>query len=70
MRLLREVYYILLGFLQGLGACWLFLFRILRYTPAALLRWRIIWQQIYSVGAMSLVLIMVSGFFVGMVMGL
>ncbi|MGA9854144.1 MAG: lipid asymmetry maintenance ABC transporter permease subunit MlaE [Gammaproteobacteria bacterium] len=68
--LLRELYYILLGFLQGLGACWLFLFRILRYTPAALLRWRIIWQQIYSVGAMSLVLIMVSGLFVGMVMGL
>lgn len=70
MALLRELYYILLGFLQGLGACWLFLFRILRYMPAALLRWRIIWQQIYSVGAMSLVLIMVSGFFVGMVMGL
>ncbi|MDE2140746.1 MAG: lipid asymmetry maintenance ABC transporter permease subunit MlaE [Gammaproteobacteria bacterium] len=70
MRLLRELYYILLGFLQGLGACWLFLFRILRYTPGALLRWRIVWQQIYTVGAMSLVLIMVSGFFVGMVMGL
>lgn len=70
MGLLSELYYVLLGFLQGLGACWLFLFRILRYTPAALLRWRIIWQQIYSVGAMSLVLIMVSGFFVGMVMGL
>lgn len=70
MRLLRELYYIGLGFLQGLGACWLFLFRILRHTPVALLRWRIIWEQIYSVGAMSLVLIMVSGFFVGMVMGL
>ncbi|MGB9428766.1 MAG: lipid asymmetry maintenance ABC transporter permease subunit MlaE [Gammaproteobacteria bacterium] len=70
MALLRELYYILLDFLQGLGACWLFLFRLLRYTPAALLRWRIIWQQIYSVGAMSLVLIMVSGLFVGMVMGL
>ncbi|MGH8308024.1 MAG: lipid asymmetry maintenance ABC transporter permease subunit MlaE [Gammaproteobacteria bacterium] len=70
MKLLRELYYILLDFLQGLGACWLFLFRLLRCTPAALLRWRIIWQQIYSVGAMSLVLIMVSGLFVGMVMGL
>src|SRR5574337_1238372 len=70
MGLLRELYYIFLGFFQGLGACFLFLFRILRCTPAALLRWRIIWQQIYSVGAMSLVLIMVSGFFVGMVMGL
>lgn len=70
MRLLRELYYIGLGFLQGLGACWLFLFRILWHTPRALLRWRIIWEQIYSVGAMSLVLITVSGFFVGMVMGL
>ncbi|MGH8398189.1 MAG: lipid asymmetry maintenance ABC transporter permease subunit MlaE [Gammaproteobacteria bacterium] len=70
MKLLRELYYILLDFLQGLGACLLFLLRLLRCTPAALLRWRIIWQQIYSVGAMSLVLIMVSGLFVGMVMGL
>ncbi|MDE2345379.1 MAG: ABC transporter permease, partial [Gammaproteobacteria bacterium] len=70
MRLLREMYYILLDFLQSMGACWLFLLRILRCIPGALLRWRIIWQQIYSVGAMSLVLIMMSGLFVGMVLGL
>ncbi len=68
--LLRELYYIMLDFLQSMGACWLFLFRLLGYIPAALLRWRIIWQQIFSVGAMSLVLIMVSGLFVGMVLGL
>jgi phospholipid/cholesterol/gamma-HCH transport system permease protein len=70
MTLLREMYYILLGFLEGFGACWLFLFRILRYTPAAIMRPRLIFQQIYSVGAMSLVLLMVAGLFVGMVLGL
>ena len=68
--LLRESYYICLGFLEGFGACWLFLFRILRYTPAALLRWRLVFQQVYTVGAMSLVLIIVAGLFVGMVLGL
>ena len=59
--LLPEIYYIVLDFLQGMGASFLFLLRLLRYTPKALLRWRIVWLQIYSVGAMSLTLIMVSG---------
>lgn len=70
MSLLREMYYIVLGFLEGFGACWLFLFRILRYTPSALMRPGLVFQQIYSVGAMSLVLIIVAGLFVGMVLGL
>jgi len=68
--LLHEIYYIALDFLQGMGASFLFLLRLLSYTPKALLRWRIVWLQIYSVGAMSLVLIMVSGLFIGMVMAL
>ena len=33
--LLREIYYIVLDFLQGMGASCLFLFRLLRYTPTA-----------------------------------
>ena len=70
MQMLREAYYIVLGFLEMLGASGLFLLRLLRYTPAALLRPRLILQQIFSIGAMSLVLIMVSGLFVGMVLGL
>ncbi len=70
MRLLREAYYIVLGFLEMLGASGLFLLRLLRYTPAALKRPSLIFQQVFNIGAMSLVLIMVSGLFVGMVLGL
>lgn len=70
MRLLREAYYILLGFLEMLGAAGLFLVRLIRYTPYALRRPNLIFQQVFTIGAMSLVLIMVSGLFVGMVLGL
>jgi phospholipid/cholesterol/gamma-HCH transport system permease protein len=70
MRLLREAYYIVLEFLEMLGACVLFLVRLIRLTPQSLLRPRLIFQQIFSVGGMSLVLIMVSGLFIGMVLGL
>ena len=70
MSLLREAWYILLGFLEMLGACGLFLLRLLRYTPYALRRPSLIFQQVFNIGAMSLVLIMVSGLFVGMVLGL
>src|SRR5579872_494460 len=70
MRLLREAYYILLGFLEMMGACGLFLLHLLRYTPHAFRRPGLIFQQVFNIGAMSLVLIMVSGLFVGMVLGL
>ena len=70
MRLLREAWYILLGFLEMLGACGLFLVRLIRCTPDALRRPNLIFQQVFTIGAMSLVLIMVSGLFVGMVLGL
>lgn len=70
MALLREAYYIILGFLQMLGASGLFLFRLATFTPRALTRPGLILQQVFNVGALSLVLIMVSGLFVGMVLGL
>ncbi|MGE5626052.1 MAG: lipid asymmetry maintenance ABC transporter permease subunit MlaE [Bacillota bacterium] len=70
MKLLREAYYIVLGFLEMLGASGLFLLKLLRFTPQALTRPALIFQQVFNVGAMSLVLIMVSGLFVGMVLGL
>jgi phospholipid/cholesterol/gamma-HCH transport system permease protein len=44
--------------------------RLLWITPAGLLRPRLIADQIYNAGALSLAIIMVSGLFVGMVMGL
>ena len=39
-------------------------------TPAGLLRFRLIVEQIYNAGALSLVIIMTCGLFVGMVLGL
>jgi phospholipid/cholesterol/gamma-HCH transport system permease protein len=40
------------------------------YTPASLLRVRPIIEQVYNTGALSLVIIMTCGLFVGMVLGL
>ena len=44
--------------------------RLLPYLPKAILRPRLITEQIYSLGALSLVLIMFGGFFVGTVLAL
>lgn len=56
--------------LRGLGRAVLFLFTILASIPEALLRPRLIFQQIYSVGVLSLIIIVVSGSFIGMVLAL
>lgn len=56
--------------LRGLGRAALFLFTILAGLPEALLRPRLIFQQIYSVGVLSLIIIVVSGSFIGMVLAL
>jgi len=57
-------------FLSGLGRAQFFLLSILRATPAALLRPRLIIQQLYMVGVLSLIIIVLSGSFVGMVLAL
>ena len=56
--------------LRKLGAVTLFLVAILRQCPAALARPRLISQQVHNSGVLSLVIIMMSAFFVGMVIGL
>ena len=69
---------------KSLQACWItfsqfaatfggfqmFSLRLLPYLPKAILRPRLITEQIYSLGALSLVLIMFGGFFVGTVLAL
>lgn len=55
---------------RKLGAATLFLFEMLRCCPYALRRIGLISRQVYGSGVMSLVIIMTSGFFVGMVIGL
>jgi phospholipid/cholesterol/gamma-HCH transport system permease protein len=48
----------------------LFFGQLVAYTPAALWRLRLVVHQIYNAGALSLVIIMTCGLFVGMVLGL
>lgn len=58
------------NFMAGLGRAHFFLLGILSAVPAALLRPRVVVQQLYSVGVLSLIIIVISGSFVGMVLGL
>jgi len=61
---------ILLEGVRRLGGTTLFLLRLLAQSPPALARPRLLWAQIYNAGARSLIIIMLSGLFVGMVLGL
>lgn len=56
--------------LRKLGAAVLFLVDILRQCPGAMARPRLISEQVYKSGVLSLIIIMTSGFFVGMVIGI
>ena len=56
--------------LAQVGACGLFLLAILAAIPKSLRYIRETIRQIWFVGAMSLVIIMTCGLFVGMVLGL
>jgi phospholipid/cholesterol/gamma-HCH transport system permease protein len=56
--------------LQGLGRAQFFLLSIISAIPSALLRPRLLAQQIYAVGVMSMIIIVISGSFVGMVLAL
>lgn len=56
--------------IRKLGSATLFFVQILQSCPYALGRWPLVSRQIFNSGVMSLVIIMTSGFFVGMVVGL
>jgi len=57
-------------FAATFGGFQMFFFRLLPYLPRAALRPRLITEQIYSIGVLSLVLTMFGGLFVGMVLAL
>jgi len=59
-----------LGFFERLGRGHLLFYYILGGIPSVLVRPRLLLQQVYSVGVLSLLIILVSGLFVGMVLGL
>ncbi len=70
MKVIRELWRSLIDALTGLGAVTRFLLRLTAVSPGALLRFDLIVAQIFNSGALSLVIIMLAGLFVGMVLGL
>jgi phospholipid/cholesterol/gamma-HCH transport system permease protein len=67
----RDIYYTFIEFLRTFGALQLFFLRLLAASPRIFFqRFGLIVQQVYNAGALSLVIIMVCGFFVGGVLGL
>jgi phospholipid/cholesterol/gamma-HCH transport system permease protein len=70
LKVINELWQSLLDALTGLGSVTRFLVRMIVVTPGALLRFDLIVQQIWNSGALSLVIIMLAGLFVGMVLGL
>lgn len=59
-----------LTFFQRLGRAHILLGQIVAGLPSMLWRIPLVIQQMYSVGVLSVLIILVSGFFVGMVLGL
>ena len=70
MTILADLWRSLLQAIGELGAQTRFLLLLLWRTPRGLLRFGLVSDQIYNSGALSLVIIMMSGLFVGMVLGL
>src|SRR5690606_36161583 len=70
MKLFQELIDNVRGFVATVGAVALFFARVLGQVPRAILRPGFIVEQIYNAGALSLVIIMTCGLFVGMVLGL
>jgi phospholipid/cholesterol/gamma-HCH transport system permease protein len=69
--LFRDIYNNVLEFVRTFGAFQLFFLRIIRHSPRIVLRRPgLVIKQIHNTGALSLVIIMVCGFFVGGVLGL
>ena len=69
--MIREIWYTFVDFVQTFGKLQLFFIRLVINSPSVLLqRGGLVIKQIYNAGALSLVIIMVSGLFVGGVLGL
>ncbi len=70
-RVVRDLRNNAVEFLRTFGAFQLFFLRLLRFSPGMLLgRFDLVVKQVYNTGALSLVIIMVCGFFVGAVLAL
>ena len=70
LNILQQLGKTTLGFFERLGRGHLFLLQIVATIPGLLLRPRLILTQVYMAGVLTLPIVLVSGLFVGMVMGL
>ena len=70
MHFLRELWDNVREFITTVGSVALFFGRVLAQLPGALLRPSLVVEQVHNTGALSLVIIMTCGLFVGMVLGL
>ena len=70
LNLLQSLGKTTISFFERLGRGHIFLVQILATIPSIFLRPSLIMVQIYSIGVLSLSIILVSGLFVGMVLGL
>jgi phospholipid/cholesterol/gamma-HCH transport system permease protein len=68
--LLQDLGRFSLGTVQGLGRASLLLVQMFMGMPEVLPRPRLVIQQVYAAGVLSAVIVLVSGLFVGMVLGL
>ena len=69
--MLRELWYTFTEFLRTFGALQIFFIRLLINSPSIVARrGGLVIKQVYNAGALSLVIIMVCGLFVGGVLGL
>jgi phospholipid/cholesterol/gamma-HCH transport system permease protein len=69
--MLRELWQTFREFLRTFGALQIFFLRLVSNTPDIFVkRFGLVVSQVYNAGALSLVIIMVCGFFVGGVLGL
>lgn len=70
MSSITHTLYTATSWIAEIGRSVLFLLRILASLPALVRKPRLLIEQLYSVGVLSLVIIVVSGIFVGMVLSL
>jgi len=69
--MLRDLYNTLYAFVRTFGALQLFFLRLLVHSPTVLWRrFSLVVAQVHNAGALSLVIIIICGFFVGAVLGL
>ncbi len=67
----RDIYITVVEFVRTFGAFQLFFLRLLMHSPSIFFkRFGLVVRQVYNTGTLSLVIIMVCGFFVGAVLGL